>query len=429
VHDHATASYLVRAARARYAARVFAQRASWDLEPNELSARLAARRALGLPICDLTLSNPTQCGLELASAALTRAIGALEKDPALGRYEPDPRGPAATREAIASLVPGVSPEHVILTAGTSEACAQLFRVLADPGDRIHVATPGYPLFDHVAGLEGLDVARYALRPPARGARWRIDFETLARELSARSRAILLVHPHNPTGSWVDPADWAELAALARARDLALVSDEVFSGSSLPGESQLPSALDLARGAPLCFALSGASKLLGLPQLKLAWIAAGGAPELRDAALARLEFASDAFLSVSPLLARMLPALLAERGAIQAEIRARVAQNRAALASAVAASPQLELLPAEAGWAAILRLRGADASAEESLTLELLERHGVLVHPGFFFDLEPPDGLGPCAHWVLGLLLEPEPFARGAAALVESVAELRSARSS
>jgi aspartate/methionine/tyrosine aminotransferase len=409
---------------------VFARRASWDLEPNELSLRLAALRARGETICDLTLTNPTQCGLGLASAALRRALAALEKHPALGRYEPDPRGPVETRTAIANLCgAGVGAEHVILTAGTSEGCAHLFRVLADPADRIHVATPGYPLFDHVAELEGLEVARFALRPPARGARWRIDFDTLSRGLSERSRAIVLVHPHNPTGSWVDPADWAALAALARARRLTLVSDEVFAASSAPDAARLPSALELARGAPLCFALSGASKLLGLPQLKLAWIAVGGEPELRDAALARLEFASDAFLSVSPLLAHVLPALLAERAAIQAEICARVTENRAALAAAVAGVADLELLPAEAGWAAILRLRGADAGAEESLALELLERRGVLVHPGFFFDLEPPEDLGPCAHWVLGLLLEPEPFARGAAALCEAIAALRSARSS
>lgn len=415
-------------ASARYVRRVFARRASWDLEPNELSARLAARRAGGLPICDLTLTNPTQCGLELGSGALARAVAALEKDPALRRYEPDPRGPAGTRAAIASLGSAETrPEHVILTAGTSEGCAHLFRVLADPGDRIHVATPGYPLFDHVAELEGVEVERYALRAPERGARWRIDFETL--RISARSRAIVLVHPHNPTGSWVDPADWAELAALARAHDLALVSDEVFADSSVPGAARLPGALDLARGAPLCFALSGASKLLGLPQLKLAWITAGGDPELRDAALARLEFAADAFLSVSPLLARLLPDLLGERAAIRDQLAARVAENRAALADAVAGRADLELLPAEAGWAAILRLRGADASAEESLTLALLEQRGVLVHPGFFFDLEPPEGLGPCAHWVLGLLLEPPDFARGVAALVEAIAALRSARSS
>jgi alanine-synthesizing transaminase len=409
---------------------VFARRASWDLEPNELSARLGARRARGLPVCDLTLTNPTQCGLERAPAALARALGALEKDPALRRYEPDPRGPAETRAAIARLCGGgLQPEHVILTAGTSEGCAHLFRVLADPGDRIHVATPGYPLFDHVAELEGVEVERYALRPPAHGARWRIDFETLTRRITARSRAIVLVHPHNPTGSWVDPSDWEELAALARARELALVSDEVFAASSVPGAARLPGALELARGAPLCFALSGASKLLGLPQLKLAWIGAGGAPELRDAALARLEFAADAFLSVSPLLARMLPALLAEGPAIQAEIAARVVRNRAALHDAARGVDDLELLPAEAGWAAILRLRGASASAEESLALELLEQHGVLVHPGFFFDLEPAAGLGPCAHWVLGLLLEPADFARGAAALVDAIAALRSARSS
>ena len=409
---------------------MFARRASWDLEPNELSERLSQRRARGLPICDLTHTNPTQCGLTRAAEALARSLAALQRDPAAARYEPDPRGCAAAREAIARITgAGVRPEHVILTAGTSEGYAHLFRVLADPGDRIHVPTPGYPLFDHVAELEGLTVARYPLLAPARGARWRIDVAALAGDLTPRSRAIVLVHPHNPTGSQVDPQDWSELAALARARDLALISDEVFAGSVAPGVERVPGALALASDAPLVAALSGASKLLGLPQLKVAWMAVGGTEALRDAALARLEFSADAFLSVSPLAAQMLPALLEGRAAIEAELAERVARNRAALAAVLAGVRDVELLPAEAGWAAIVRMRGADSGDEESLTLRLLDERGVLVHPGFFFDLDPRHDFEPCAHWVVGLLLEPEDFARGAATLAESLADVRSARSS
>lgn len=407
----------------------FARRAGWDLTPSPLAARAAKRRARGLPVVDLADANPTRAGFAEPAAALAAALSAAARDPASARYEPDPRGPLAARAAIASLLPGgaVAPEHVVLCAGTSEGYAHLFRVLADPGDLVHLPAPGYPLFEHLAALEGVDARRYPLRePPGGGARWRIDVGALAAALEPRSRAVVVIHPHNPTGSFVDPEDLAALRALAAARGLALVSDEVFADSALaPGAP--PSALAGAGAGPLHCVLSGASKLLALPQLKVAWIALGGPPALRDEALARLEFAADAYLSVSPLLAAALPALLGHRQRIGAALRARVAENRARLAAALRGAGAA-LLPAEAGWAAIVRVAGAHD--EEALALALLDGPGLVVQPGFLFDLEPEDAAGaPCAHLVLALLLEPERFARGADALAAGLAEARSARSS
>lgn len=410
---------------------MFARRASWDLTPSPLAARVAARRARGLPVLDLTDANPTRAGFAEPAAALAEALSAAARDPASARYEPDPRGPLAARAAIAAVHraggAALAADHVVLTAGTSEGYAHLFRVLADPGDLVHLPAPGYPLFEHLAALEGVDALRYPLREPsAGGARWRIDVDALAASLGPRSRAVLLIHPHNPTGSHVDPADLAALRALAAARGLALVSDEVFADSALaPGAP--PSALVGAGAGALHFALSGASKLLALPQWKVAWIAVAGPPALRDEALARLEFAADAYLSVSPLLAAALPALLARRAAIGAALRARVAANRERLAAALVGTGAT-LLPAEAGWAGLVRIPGAHD--EEALGLALLDGPGLLVQPGFLFDLEPHDGAGaPCAHLVLGLLPEPERFARGAAALAAFLADARSARSS
>lgn len=397
---------------------MFARRASWDLEPTDFARRALARRARG-DLIDLTLSNPPAAGLSAASAALAQLLPALADHPRVRSYEPDPRGDPAARAAIAALYARsgarLSADDVLLCAGTSEGYAQLFRVLADPGDALHVPTPGYPLFEHLAEIEGLEVRRYALaapRAPGR-ERWRVDLAELERSLDSRSRALLLIHPHNPTGSFVDPEDLAALRALALRFDLALISDEVFLDPA--AASSAPSALCGAGDGALHFALSGASKQLALPQLKVAWIAAAGPEALRREALARLEFASDAYLSVSPLASACLAPLLARRDELTAELRARVARNRRSLEAAFPRGDALEALPAEAGWAAILQARSAElpqGADEESLALSWLEREGVLVQPGFLFELDALPGAAGQLHFVLSLLPEPEEFARG-----------------
>lgn len=404
---------------------MFARRASWDLTPSPLAARVAACRQRGLPLLDLGDANPTRAGLVEPASALGDALAAAARAADSARYQPDPRGPLAARVALQAAGLAPAAEHVVLTAGTSDGYAHLFRVLADPGDLVHLPAPGYPLFEHLAALEGVEACRYPLRaPPGGGARWRIDVDALAAQIGPRSRALLVIHPHNPTGSHLDPADLASLRRLAAVKRLALVSDEVFADSALARDAP-PSVLsDAPADGPLQLVLSGASKMLALPQLKVAWIVAGGPPALRDAALARLEFAADAFLSVSPLLAATLPALLAERAAIGAALRGRVAANRARLAAALQGAGAT-LLPAEAGWAAIVRVPGAHD--EEALAIGLLDRRGVLVQPGFVFDLEPEDAGGaPCAHLVLALLHPPERFERGIEALAAFLAEACSA---
>jgi aspartate/methionine/tyrosine aminotransferase len=401
--------------------RVFARRASWELEASPLAAREAERRRLGLPILDLAASNPTQVGLGGPGEALAAALAAVAREPASRGYEPDARGERSAREAIAACHraqgAALDPDHVILTAGTSEGYAHLFRLLADPGDRVHLPWPGYGLFEQLAGLEGLETAPYRLLPPQRGARWRVDQPALAASLAPRSRALVVIHPHNPTGALLDPNDRAALRALARERGLALISDEVFAESAA-GEARFPSLLCGAEDGPLHFVLSGASKLLGLPQLKLAWIAVGGPPAEREAALARLELIADAYLSVSPLLGRTLALLLPQRAALLAPLRARLAANRAQLA-ALDPARGVVALPSEAGWAAIVRLpsrEGDDAALAELL----LARAGVRVQPGSLFDLEPEREV---AQLVLSLLTEPALFARGLAALADFAATL------
>jgi aspartate/methionine/tyrosine aminotransferase len=392
----------------------FSSRAGFDLAPSDFAARVAARRAQGGALLDLADANPTRCGLAPA-AALAEALAALARDAGASRYEPEPRGDPAARAAIAAYHArrgaAVSPEHVVLCAGTSEGYAHVFRLIGDPGDVVHVPAPGYPLFEQLAALEGLAAATYPLVPPrGGGARWRVDLDAFAASLGPRSRAVVAIDPHNPTGSYVDPADWASLRAIARERGLAIVADEVFADFALPGVAPPPGALAGAGAGPLHLVLSGASKPLALPQLKVAWVVVAGPAPLRDEALARLEFVADAYLSVSPLLARALPGLLAQRDAIARPLRERVARNRAALESALAGT-RAQLLPAEAGWCAIVAVPGAD---EPALVARLVDR-GVLVQPGALFDL---DSRG-AAHLVVSLLPAPATFDRGAAALADS----------
>jgi aspartate/methionine/tyrosine aminotransferase len=415
-----------RRAKGSTFARVFARRAAWDLTRNPLSEAVEARRARGEEVVDLTDANPTRAGLLHGSEALSRALAQVARDTALRRYDPDPRGPRAAREAIARYharggAP-IDPDCVLLTAGTSEGYAHLFRLLADPGERVLVPHPGYPLFDLIAGLEGVESRGYPL--VRRGDAIRIDADALAREAAdPRTRALLAVHPHNPTGAFVHPDDAALLRALCQEHDLALVSDEVFAESALepaPEGERLASLLDSPCDAPLHFVLSGASKLLALPQLKLSWIVVAGAPKLRDEARSRLEAISDTYLSVSPVLAACLPALLDERPAIESALRGRVRENRDELAAQVAATSNASLWPAEAGFTAILELRGVKRAApdEEALALVCVERAGVLAHPGFFFDFED-DGR---ARLVVSLLAEPERFAAAVRALLAVAAE-------
>jgi aspartate/methionine/tyrosine aminotransferase len=403
---------------------VFARRATWDLTRNPLSEAVLARRARGADVIDLSDANPTRCGLLAGSRALARTLAAVAADPASSRYEPDPLGPRAAREAIAHYHArsgcDVAPEQVLLTAGTSEGYAHLFRLLADPGEHVLVPRPGYPLFEMLAGLEGVGTRGLALR--REGGGYRLDRQALAQELARPGlRALLAIHPHNPTGAFVHPEDAGLLRAACRARDLALISDEVFAETAWqPAAARLATLLDDAPDAPLHFVLSGASKLLALPQLKLSWIVVGGAPRLRDEALARLEAISDTYLSVSPLLAACLPGLLAERAAIEAELRARILENHACLAALVAAAPGVALLPGEGGFAAVLEFESeSDALLdEEALAIACVERAGVLAHPGFFFDFEEDAR----ARLVVSLLPEPARFAAALRALLEVAAE-------
>lgn len=357
---------------------MFSARTGWDLTPNRLSSLLEARRNRGEPVLDLTETNPTRVGIEYPLGLLAPLA-----DPDALRYEPAARGLASAREAVAAdhARRGVTidPSRVLLTASTSEAYAWLFKLLCDPGDAVLVPRPSYPLFSYLARLESVDVHAYAL---SYDGQWHLTLDAVRDAVTPRTRAVVLVSPNNPTGSYLKRTEAGELLALCAERGIAVVSDEVFADYAFGPDPRRVASL-AADGPALAFSLGGLSKSCGLPQLKLAWIAVSGPETWRTAAQARLEVVADTYLSVSTPVQRAAPALLARREELQRPIAERVAANREALRRRLGPGSPASLLDAEGGWSAVLQVPATQS--EEERVMRLLEEHGVLVHPGYFFD--------------------------------------------
>ena len=383
---------------------MFSERTRWDLRPNRLAERLAAKRAAGVPVLDLTETNPTRAGLPYP-ADLLLPLSAPE---AL-RYEPSPFGLEPARAAVAADFARrgfpVPLERLVLSASTSEAYAFLFKLLCDPGDDVLVPRPGYPLFEFLAALESVEVRTY---PLVHDGEWHVDLAALRAAVSPRTRAVVVVSPGNPTGAFLKVEERAALEALCAERRIALISDEVFADFAFREDGRR--AASVARdGEALAFALGGLSKSCGLPQLKLAWTAVTGPAAHVSDALARLEVVADTYLSVSTPVQVAAPTLLARREEVQAPIRDRVRTNLGALRAAMGPSCPATLLDPEGGWSAVLRVP-ATRSEEERVT-RLLEERDVLVHPGYFFDF-PGE-----AYLVLSLLTPAVEFAEGTSRLL------------
>lgn len=379
-----------------------------DLAANRLTEAVARRRAGGDGLIDLTESNPTRAGLAYPGDLLAPLASAASLT-----YAPEPFGLESARAAVvadyARRGVATSPDRVCLAASTSEAYAWLFKLLCDPGDRVLVPRPSYPLFEHLTALECVEASPYELDLHGH---WRIDVDALARQIDDRTKAVLVVSPNNPTGSVVERAELDALAAVCAAHDLVLIGDEVFADYRLDGEAPAPSVIgqDLA----VAVSLGGLSKSVGLPQVKVAWLAVGGPADAAGRVMAGLEIIADTFLSVSTPAQVALPELLERGAAVRQDIRDRTARNLAALAAAVAAVPAVTLLPPAGGWCAVLQV--PSFRHEESLVLDLVARHGVLVHPGYFFDF-PRE-----AFVVVSLLVAPGPFDAGVARVLAHVTE-------
>jgi alanine-synthesizing transaminase len=422
---------------------VFSSRLSWDLQPNPLTKLLEQKRASGAPILDLTLSNPTDAGFDYPTDEILDALA----DCRALCYDPSPRGLLSARQAIADLYlqgrdlqsrdsfqsrdrkgtviheavtadhrealfpsrdrlqsrdreGAVMPDQILITASTSEAYSYLFKLLCDPGDEILTPRPSYPLFEFLAALESVHVRQYPLRYD--GA-WHIDFAALESAITDRTRAIVVVNPNNPTGSYLKPDESDRLQAICAARGIAILIDEVFFDygfSEPPPQAPAPSALT--------FRMSGLSKSSGLPQLKLGWIIADGPGH--ESALERLELIADTYLSVATPVQLALPRLLAAGNTIREQIRERTRTNLATLRS-LTAGTACQVLNVEGGWSAILQV--PRTRSEESWALTLLADHNILVQPGFFFDFDSE------AYLVVSLLTMPEVFRSGADLLIRA----------
>jgi aspartate/methionine/tyrosine aminotransferase len=379
------------------------QRTAWDTNENELARAYRLRKEAGLPIADLTASNPTRCGFAYPPGLLESLA-----DPLVLDYDPQPKGGWRAREAVCAYYAGhgaaLDPGQIVLTTSTSEAYSFLFRLLCDPGSEILIPQPSYPLFDFLAAL---DDVRLQPAPLVYDHGWQIDFAELRRAITPAARAIVAVHPNNPTGHFTKPWEAAELARLCREFNLSLIVDEVFLDYPMAGAAaREPFSFAAGLDGVSVFVVSGLSKIAGLPQMKAAWIVAAGPEQAK--ALDRLEVIADTFLSMNAPVQCALPAWLASRTAIQEQIRARVATNLAELDRQLASLPPVRRLDVEGGWYAVLRIPAIEPS--ERVTLTLLDR-GVWVQPGYFFGF-PESG------WlVLSLLAREAEFNAGVTILV------------
>jgi hypothetical protein len=373
-----------------------------DLSPNRLTTALAAAQAAGRPLVDLTESNPTRVGLPYPDGLLA-PLG----HPRGLRYAPAPLGVLGAREVVSADYArrgvGVPPTQIALTASTSEAYAWLFKLLCDPGDQVLVPQPSYPLFEHLTALEAVTAVPYALDAHAG---WRLDVAAVAAAIGARTRAVLVVSPNNPTGSTLDRDELEALASLAASRGIALIGDEVFADYRLDGG---PGVSVLQQSTALAFGLGGLSKSVGLPQVKVAWIGVAGPAVAVDEALGGLEMVADTFLSVSTPAQLALGELLRGGAGVRAAIQDRLATNLAALRAAVRAARSVSLHEPRGGWSAVLQVPAT--RSEETLAVALVEGDGVVVHPGYFFDF-PRE-----AFLVVSLLPEPAAFRDGVARVI------------
>ena len=376
---------------------MYSSRLKWDLRPNPLSVLLAEKRRSSEAILDLTESNPTRAGIAYPDRAIMESL----TDPVSLRYEPSPEGLLSARQAVATYYADrcvlVDPSQILLTASTSEAYSYLFKLLTNPGDEVLVPRPSYPLYEFLAGLEFVNIRQYPLRYDGV---WHIDFDALEKAVTPRAKAIVVVNPNNPTGSFLKRGEAERLQELAARHGLAILSDEVFSDYAFSDD---PSRMRTLYGADLAltFCMSGLSKIAGLPQMKLGWIAASGPGS--GTALERLHWIADTYLSVATPIQVALPRILELSSGIRSQIQNRTTANLAVLREETAGSPA-SVLHVEGGWYAILQV--PSTRSEEEWSTGLLRACNVLVQPGFFYDFESE------AFLVLSLLTEPAAFAEG-----------------
>jgi alanine-synthesizing transaminase len=387
---------------------MFSERTNWRLSPNKFTQAVEEVRARGAKILDLTVSNPTRIGLSYDSNAILSSLGSAH---ALD-YDPQAKGIAPAREAVASYyrmehgVVDIDAERIVLTTSTSEGYSFVFRLLCNAGDELLVPKPSYPLFEFLADLQDVKLVPY---PLIYDHGWQMDFHSLAKAVSARTRGVVVVHPNNPTGSYVKPGEVDELNELCERHALALIVDEVFLDYRLDDERRLSFA---GNREFRTFTLSGLSKIAALPQMKVSWVVTSGPKADTAQALARLEVIADTYLSMNAPLQWAVPELLGQRKSIQRQLQDRVRRNLTELDRQLVQQKSCQRFNVEGGWYAVLRIPVTDT--DEALAIALLREKSVMIHPGHFYDF-PSDGI-----LVLSLIADQKEFALGMQGLLAHV---------
>jgi aspartate/methionine/tyrosine aminotransferase len=383
---------------------MFSQRTGWRLTPNRFTQAQQELQASGRKLLDLSISNPTRAGLDYDAEAILSALS----NPKAMDYDPQPLGLQTAREAVAAYYRGrgasVDPDSLVLTSSTSEGYSYIFRLLCNPGDEVLVPKPSYPLFEFLADLQDVKLVPYTL---IYDHGWQIDFPSLDKAVSSRTRAVVVVHPNNPTGSFVTEQELSALNRYCRRHNLALIAYEVFLDYSLDGASR--PTFSTNRDA-LTFTLSGVSKISALPQMKLAWIATSGPAEHVKTAQGRMEVIADTYLSLSAPIQWAAPVLLEQRRRMQPLLLNRVRANLSELDRQLSRQESCRRLEVEGGWYAVLRVPATQS--DEDLAIELLRKHSVLVHPGHFYDF-PGEG-----YLIVSLITPRKDFQQGIAGILE-----------
>ncbi len=391
--------------------RMFSHRTAWKLERNPFTMALEEMRAKGQDLLDLTVSNPTRVGLNYDSDAI---LAALARPESLD-YDPQPKGLLQVRKAITGYyrqqhdLYDIDPENVILTTSTSEAYSFVFRLLCNPGDELLVPKPSYPLFEFLADLQDVRLSPY---PLIYDQGWQIDFASVYKAVNERTRAVIVVHPNNPTGSYVRQEERESLNQFCREYNLAIIADEVFLDYPHDGAFRFSFA---ANSGALTFTLSGLSKVSALPQMKVAWVISSGPADQLEQAVARLEVIADTFLSLSAPIQWAAPALLEQRKSLQPVLLDRIRMNLEELDRHLPGESSCRRLDVEGGWYAVIRV--PVTRSDEELAIEILRKVSVLVHPGHFYDF-PSDG-----YLVLSLICDPDVFREGLSRLGTLLQEL------